>query len=94
MRIGDRKIGDGTPCFIVAEAGTWSGFEDAILAELAERQIPTIAVFNKVDLAQPMGVDVRKLEADAKRINPNARVAATNCRSGEGVGEVIEALGL
>jgi hydrogenase nickel incorporation protein HypB len=53
-----------------------------------------VVVINKVDLAQAMGVDVRKLEADVKRINPNARVAVTNCRSGEGVGEVVEALGL
>nr|NIW13813.1 hydrogenase accessory protein HypB [Candidatus Thorarchaeota archaeon] len=49
---------------------------------------------NKVDLAQAMGVDVRKLEADVKRINPNAGVAVTNCRSGEGVREVVRALGL
>jgi hydrogenase nickel incorporation protein HypB len=53
-----------------------------------------VVVINKVDLAQAMGVDVRKLEADVKRINPNAGVAVTNCRSGEGVGEVVEALGL
>ncbi len=53
-----------------------------------------VVVINKVDLAQPMGVNVRQLEADVKRINPNARVAMTNCRSGEGVEEVIEALSL
>ena len=51
-------------------------------------------VINKVDLAKAMEVDVRKLEADVKKINPNARVAVTNCRSGEGVGEVVKALGL
>ena len=53
-----------------------------------------VVVINKVDLARPMEVDVRKLEADVKRKNPNARVAVTNCRSGEGVREVVEALGL
>jgi hydrogenase nickel incorporation protein HypB len=53
-----------------------------------------VVVINKVDLAKPMEVDVRKLEADVKRINPNARVAVTNCRSGEGVREVVEALDL
>ncbi|MDH5532402.1 MAG: hydrogenase accessory protein HypB, partial [Candidatus Bathyarchaeota archaeon] len=53
-----------------------------------------VVVINKVDLAQAMRVDVRKLEADVKRINPNARVAVTNCRSGEGVGKVVKALGL
>jgi hydrogenase nickel incorporation protein HypB len=53
-----------------------------------------VMVINKVDLARAMQVDVRKLEADVKRINPNAKVAVTNCRSGEGVGKVVEALGL
>jgi hydrogenase nickel incorporation protein HypB len=53
-----------------------------------------VVVINKMDLADAMRVDVKKLEADVKRINPGASVAVTNCRSGEGVKEVIEALGL
>jgi len=53
-----------------------------------------VVVFNKVDLAQAMGVDIKKLQADVEKVNPRARVVATNCRSGEGVKEVIEALGL
>jgi len=53
-----------------------------------------VVIINKVDLAQTMGVDVRKLQADVKRINPNAEVAVTNCRSGEGVEKVIKALDL
>jgi len=53
-----------------------------------------VVVINKVDLAQPMNVNVEKLETDVKRINPNAKVAVTNCRSGEGVRKVVEALGL
>jgi len=53
-----------------------------------------VVVINKVDLARAMEVDVKKLEADVKRIKPNARVAVTNCRSGEGIGEVVEALDL
>jgi hydrogenase nickel incorporation protein HypB len=53
-----------------------------------------VAVINKTDLAQAMNVDVEKLETDVTRINPNAKVAVTNCRSGEGVRTVIEALGL
>jgi len=52
------------------------------------------AVINKVDLAQAMGVDVKNLEKDVKAINPKVRVAMTNCRTGEGITEVIEALGL
>ena len=53
-----------------------------------------VAVINKKDLADAMGVDVKKLEEDVKRINPKAAVAVTNCRSGEGVTKVIEVLRL
>lgn len=35
---------------IVAEAGRWGGFEDALLAEFRRRNVPAIAVFNKTDL--------------------------------------------
>jgi len=53
-----------------------------------------VVVINKMDLADAMGIDVKKLEMDVKTINPKASVAVTNCRSGEGVKKVIEALGL
>lgn len=53
-----------------------------------------VAVINKVDLAEAMDVDVAKLERDALNIKPNIKVVRTNCRSGEGVSKVIEALGL
>jgi len=53
-----------------------------------------VAVINKKDLAQAMGVDVKKLEMNVKEINPKAKVVATNCRNGEGVKEVVWALGL
>jgi len=53
-----------------------------------------VVVINKVDLAQAMGVNVKKLQADVEKVNPRARVVATNCRSGESVKEVIDALGL
>lgn len=53
-----------------------------------------VAVINKKDLAQAMEVDINKLKMDVRKINPNARVVATNCRSGEGVKEVVDALEL
>ena len=53
-----------------------------------------VVVINKMDLARPMEVDVKKLERDAKAINPKAKVVATNCRSGEGITSVIDALEL
>ena len=53
-----------------------------------------LAVVNKVDLAPAMGVDVGKLEADIRAVNPAIKVARTCCRTGEGVEEVVKALGL
>ncbi len=53
-----------------------------------------IVVINKADLAGLMEIDAKKLERDVKKVNPNAKVAITNCRSGEGVEEVINALEL
>ena len=54
----------------------------------------SVVAINKIDLAAAMDVDVKKLEADVKRINPSAKVVATNCRTGDGIKEVVEALGL
>jgi hydrogenase nickel incorporation protein HypB len=51
-------------------------------------------VVNKVDLAKAMDVDVKKLEADVKKINPKAKVVFANCRTGEGVKGLARALGL
>ncbi len=53
-----------------------------------------VAVINKKDLAQPMNVSIKKLEQDIYEINPNVKVVATNCRSGENVSQVIQALNL
>jgi len=53
-----------------------------------------VAVINKKDLAQAMDVDIKKLKADVKEINPNVKAVAANGRSGEGVKEVIDALEL
>ena len=53
-----------------------------------------LAVINKIDLAEAMEVDVDKLEADIRTVNPSLRTVRTCCRTGEGVEEVIKALGL
>jgi len=53
-----------------------------------------VAVINKVDLAEVMGVDVGKLEADIRAVNPSLRTVRACCRTGDGVEGVIEALGL
>ena len=53
-----------------------------------------IVAVNKIDLAEAMGVDVNKLKRDVRSINPKSVPVPTNCRSGEGVSEVVKALGL
>jgi len=53
-----------------------------------------VVAVNKKDLAKAMSVGVKKLEKDVKMINPKAAVVATNCRTGEGVGDVAKALRL
>jgi len=53
-----------------------------------------VVVINKIDLAEPMKIDVKKLERDVQTINPDAHVVKTNGRSGEGVKEVVSALEL
>jgi hydrogenase nickel incorporation protein HypB len=53
-----------------------------------------VVVINKIDLAEPMKIDVKKLERDVQTINPDSHVVMTNCRSGEGIKEVVSALNL
>ncbi len=53
-----------------------------------------VGVINKKDLAEAMGVDIKKLQTDVKEINPNVKVVPTDGRSGKGVKEVIDALRL
>ena len=51
-------------------------------------------VINKVDLAEAMSVVLEQLKADVKRINSQIKVVFTNCRTGEGVEALVNALGL
>jgi len=53
-----------------------------------------VVVVNKIDLARAMKVSIGKIERDIKRINSRVQIVRTNCRSGEGVAKVIEALGI
>lgn len=49
---------------------------------------------NKVDLAEVMEVDPEKLRDDLGRIKPGIPVVLTNGRTGQGVAELAQALGL
>lgn len=53
-----------------------------------------VAVINKRELAEAMDVDIERLVSDIHDIHPNLRVVLTSARKGEGVEELIQALGL
>jgi [FeFe] hydrogenase H-cluster maturation GTPase HydF len=71
---------------IVAIAGKWGDFEEAILKELRERRIPVIVVFNKTDVARTDAAQESRL----KELQVHC-VEASAVR-GEGILELREAL--
>ena len=82
-----RKVFDRTDVgVIVAAEGVWGEFEEGILAQLQEREIPAIAVFNKIDLAEAPAEGVARL-TEAKV--PIVRTAAVD---GLGLSELRQAL--
>lgn len=82
-----RQVFDRTDVgVIIAPAGEWTDFEQAILDELKERKIPTIVVFNKSDLGQSDTIVLTKLK---KGKIPVVQAIATE---GEGILDLREAL--
>lgn len=57
-------------------------------------QEATVVAVNKVDLADAMEVDLDQLKADAQKVKPGIKVVFTNARTGEGIPELIAALGI
>ncbi len=53
-----------------------------------------LVVINKIDLASSMDVSPENLTEDVAKIKPDVKVAKTNCRTGEGIGDVIRGLEL
>lgn len=82
-----RQVFDRTDIgVVVAAADQWDEFEERLLAELRERNVPTIVVFNKSDLARPTPEVLQQLKA--------AKTAwvETVAPHGQGVLELREAL--
>jgi urease accessory protein len=48
-----------------------------------------LLVINKVDLAPYVGVDLERMVHEARDVRRGRPVALTNCKSGEGVGDVV-----
>ncbi|HKI37734.1 MAG TPA: [FeFe] hydrogenase H-cluster maturation GTPase HydF [Gemmataceae bacterium] len=80
LRVGrTRQALDRTDvALLVVEAGAWGGFEDDLLAELRQRQMPVIVVFNQSDLGEPAPALLARLR--------EARVTAVRAVATEGVG--------
>jgi len=54
----------------------------------------SVVAINKIDLAGAMEVDPEQLKADAQKVKPGIKVVFTNGRTGEGIPELIDALGI
>ena len=82
-----RKVLERTDLgIIVAEAGRWDDFGQAMLDELKRRGVPVVVVFNKTDLGQPQGETETRLAAEG------VRTVRTVAARGEGVLLLREAL--
>lgn len=82
-----RRVFDRTDVgVVVAEAGQWGDFEEALLAELAQRHAPMIVVFNKTDVGAPPA------EVTARLDERKVRWVKTAASRGEGVLDLREAL--
>lgn len=53
-----------------------------------------LVVINKIDLAKVMDVDPLRLEEDVAKINPHCKVVKASCKTGEGIPQVVQGLGL
>jgi [FeFe] hydrogenase H-cluster maturation GTPase HydF len=65
---------------LVAESGTWTEFEEKLLAELRARGIPVVVALNKADLQRP---DLEQMIRFEQEGIPYVKLVAT---TGEGVG--------
>ncbi len=53
-----------------------------------------VGIINKKDMSGPMGIDPNALVDDAHSANPKMAVVVTSTRTGEGIPELVSALGL
>ena len=82
-----RQVLDRTDLgIVVADAGQWGPFEDAILGELHSRHVPAVVVFNKADLAKPQAAVIDSLQA------AKTSWVETVATDGHGIAELREAI--
>jgi [FeFe] hydrogenase H-cluster maturation GTPase HydF len=82
MRIDrTRKVFERTDLGIIVTDGPWSEFERKIAEEMADRGIPYIVVFNKIDLVEPREMPEGKIT-----------VVKTSVKDGRGLDDLRRAL--
>jgi [FeFe] hydrogenase H-cluster maturation GTPase HydF len=82
-----REVFDRTDVgVIVAPAGEWTEFEQSVLDELQQREIPVIVAFNKIDLGEPSAAVLEDLNEH------KVEVVRTVASEGRGVLDLREAL--
>ncbi|MHC4660939.1 MAG: [FeFe] hydrogenase H-cluster maturation GTPase HydF [Planctomycetota bacterium] len=74
-----RQIFDRTELGVIITDGEWKTFEENLLLELKSRNIPAIAVFNKIDIADPNAEVIQGLQ------NRNIPVVKTAITRGTGI---------
>lgn len=57
-------------------------------------RVAEVGIINKKDMSIPMGIDPQLLVEDAHTANPRMAVVVTSTRTGEGIPELVAALGL
>lgn len=77
---------------IVAEAGSWGRFEDELLAELADREVPAIVVFNKIDKADVDPELRARLSQRSARVVETVATGAADSMESRGLPELRQAL--
>jgi len=50
----------------------------------------TIAVLNKIDLADAVGADLNRMERDMLRYNPAMKIFRTNMKTGDGIDSLVD----
>ena len=78
---------------IVAEAGRWDDFEQAMLDELKRRGVPVVVAFNKTDLWKREERGERREDGlERKLLDDGVRTVRTAAPKGEGILALREAL--
>jgi len=56
--------------------------------------VADVAVLNKIDLAEYLNVSLQRIKEDYRKVKPNSDIIFTSARTGEGIEELMKALGL